>query len=120
MKNVGKGNEESEPTVEKKRKETTMAIFQQSDEAIVAAEKLLTGFEALYEDEERRAQATGTSGVVAAGIVNYALDAAEEKDPYVKSELKKRAITTGLEMFTGFVKTTLAGENRRRNRRKGK
>ena len=98
---------------------SSLAIFRQSDEAIVMAGQMLEGFESLYEDDERRAQATGSSGVVVGGILNYALDAAEEKNPDVKSELKQRALTTGLEFLTGFIKTGIYGENRRKVRRGG-
>ena len=125
IRNVGKEIEVEEEkegkvieAVEEPNK-TSLAIFKQSDEAIAMAGQMLEGFESLYEDDKRRAQATGSSGVVVGGILNYALDAAEEKDPNVKSELKQRALTTGLEFLTGFIKTGIYGENRRKVRRGG-
>ena len=124
IKDVGKQSEVEEKEGEaigvvEEPSKTSLAIFKQSEEAIAMAGQMLEGFESLYEDDERRAQATGSSGVVVGGILNYALDAAEEKDPDVKSELKQRALTTGLEFLTGFIKTGMYGEKRRKARRGG-
>lgn len=93
-------------------------IRRESEVAIREAGTLLENFEALYEEPEMRARATGTAGVVDASALNYLLDAKEETNPEKKSELTEKGITTGLEILVGAAKTLIAGERRRQARRK--
>lgn len=117
IKNVGK----EEPKVEEKKyaiNEQSIAIFKQSEEAIVMADKMLQGFEVKLEDEEARLAVTGPTGVTLGAGVNYLLDSAIESDPDRKAHKREVGATTLVEIGIGAFKTLVAGERRRRTKGK--
>lgn len=118
IKMVGKEESKEVVVVEEKKIPQQLAVFQQSEEAIVEAGKLLEGFESIYEDEEKRTRATGSAGIVAASGINFLLDSAEAKDEDEKSVLKEKGATTLMELGVAGLKTLIAGERRRKARRK--
>ena len=97
-----------------RQKENTLAIFKQSDEAIVAADKMLRGFELKLEDEETRSSVTGPTGVVLGTAANKLLDSAAESDPDKKAQDRETGLTSLAEVGVGMLKTLFAGERRRR------
>ena len=114
IKNVGKNVEEKEISTEEKRKEKSLAIFSQSEEAIAVADEMLRGFEIKLEDEETRPGLTGPTGVSLGTIANYLLDSAVETDPDIKAHKREVGLTSISEVGVGFLKTYFAGDRRRR------
>lgn len=118
IKNVGKVEgkvEEKEiATEEESRKERSLKIFSQSEEAIQVADDMLRGFELKLEDEETRPQVTGPTGVVLGTAANKLLDSAAETDPDKRAQSREVGLTSLAEVGVGMLKTLFAGERRRR------
>lgn len=117
IKDVGKETEVEGKEVEDKkdpREEQSIAIFKQSEEAIVMADKMLRGFEVKLEDEEARPTVTGPTGVTLGAGINYLLDSEVERDPDTKAHKREVGATTLVEIGIGAFKTLIAGERRRR------
>lgn len=115
IRNMGKEMEvKEEKTEEEKQKEQSLAIFKQSEEAIVAADRMLRGFELKLEDEESRPQITGPTGVVLGTAANMLLDSSVEESPDIKAQKRELGLTSLAEVGVGVLKTMFAGERRRR------
>lgn len=118
IRNVGKEVEVEEIVKEKteqeKQKERSLAIFSQSDEAIVMADKMLRGFEIKLENEETRVTVTGPTGATLGTIINKGLDSLAENDPDKKAHFREVSLTSAAEVGVATLKTLFAGERRRR------
>lgn len=115
IRNMGKEMEvKEEKTEEEKQKEQSLAIFKQSEEAIVAADRMLRGFEIKLEDEETRSTVTGPTGVVLGTAANKLLDSAAETNPDKRAHDREVGLTSLAEVGVGALKTLFAGERRRR------
>lgn len=113
---VGKEMEEKKEIMSEaeKQKEQSLAIFRQSEEAIVAADRMLRGFELKLEDEESRPQITGPTGVVLGTAANMLLDSSIEENLDAKAQKRELGLTSLAEVGVGVLKTMFAGEHRRR------
>ena len=109
-----KAKEEKDMLESEKRKEESLAIFKQSDEAIVAADRMLRGFELKLEDEETRSTVTGPTGATLGTIINKGLDSLAENDPDKKAHFREVSLTSAAEVGVATLKTLFAGERRRR------
>lgn len=120
IRNVGKESEVEEvkevkeKTEQEKQKERSLAIFSQSDEAIIEADIMLRGFEIKLSDEKTRPELTGPTGVVLGTSVNRLFDSAVEEDPDKKAHYREVGLTSLAEVGVGMLKTLFAGERKRR------